>query len=455
MCLVSYTRRILSILFLFLFLLSKGARANNFYVTNANDAGAGSLRQAITDANNMATGLPHSIVFNVYGSIVVQSDLPKITSTGLNIDGQNKVTLNTATGGNTIISFLNVGADNVTIRNLTLLNTGGVCFVIDAGTTGVTIQNIVANNFNGPYMARIVYVAGASTNLTLRNITSSQGLANNNNFGYGFFFIGGLQTHLVMDSINLRGSDSSYSGVWFQGAPINGLTLTNSRLTGMRQAIGFSGKGKGTTATNVLLDHVKVDSLYSGGYGYYSNYINNGITIRNSLFNSPQNGYGIVFVNASIGLAIDGLIIDSLTLHNKGNGCLFTGIANNVTITHSSFDNFKGSTVNEMIRFDQPVNNLTMTADSINEEITGSPYSGAYGIRFTDAVTNISIDSLLINKAIRGGMWVNSTVSGFTLNHSKFTATAIGIDYSGSAVHSGVSILNSSFLNGTNVFNLP
>ncbi len=102
MCLVSYTRRILSILFLFLFLLSKGARANNFYVTNANDAGAGSLRQAITDANNMATGLPHSIVFNVYGSIVVQSDLPKITSTGLNIDGQNKVTLNTATGGNTV-----------------------------------------------------------------------------------------------------------------------------------------------------------------------------------------------------------------------------------------------------------------------------------------------------------------------------------------------------------------
>src|ERR1700754_2495772 len=108
--------RLLLAAFLFLALLSLKAGATNYPVTNTNDAGPGSLRQAILNANAGGAG-PHSIVFNVYGQIVLQSSLPTITSKGLTIDGMNKITLNT-NGGDVGMFFFNVAADSVTIRNL-------------------------------------------------------------------------------------------------------------------------------------------------------------------------------------------------------------------------------------------------------------------------------------------------------------------------------------------------
>jgi len=68
--------------------LSASAFANTFTVINTNDSGAGSLRQAITDANNHA-GLD-TIDFNIPGSgvqtITPASDLPAITDPVI-IDG--------------------------------------------------------------------------------------------------------------------------------------------------------------------------------------------------------------------------------------------------------------------------------------------------------------------------------------------------------------------------------
>src|SRR5690349_23270881 len=72
--------------------LSGRALAATFTVTNANDSGAGSLRQAITDANGAGAG-PHSVTFSITGSgvhaIALSSALPTITvaSGGLTIDG--------------------------------------------------------------------------------------------------------------------------------------------------------------------------------------------------------------------------------------------------------------------------------------------------------------------------------------------------------------------------------
>jgi len=72
--------------------LSGRALAATFTVTNANDSGAGSLRQAITDANGAGAG-PHSVTFSITGSgvhaIALSSALPTITvaSGGLTVDG--------------------------------------------------------------------------------------------------------------------------------------------------------------------------------------------------------------------------------------------------------------------------------------------------------------------------------------------------------------------------------
>ncbi len=68
------------------------AAAATFSVTNTNDSGSGSLRQAITDANGAGAG-PHTITFNIPGSgvhtISPSTGLPAISvsSGGLTIDG--------------------------------------------------------------------------------------------------------------------------------------------------------------------------------------------------------------------------------------------------------------------------------------------------------------------------------------------------------------------------------
>lgn len=66
----------------FLLALTSAAHASNFVVTNANDAGPGSLRQAITDANADGNE-PHTITIQAAGGssfdIALQSALPIVT----------------------------------------------------------------------------------------------------------------------------------------------------------------------------------------------------------------------------------------------------------------------------------------------------------------------------------------------------------------------------------------
>jgi len=88
-------------------LVSPAASAATFTVVNTNDSGAGSLRQAITDANAGGAG-PHTIAFNVPGSgvhaIALASTLPtaSVTTGGLTIDG----TTQPGYAGKPIVSLL-------------------------------------------------------------------------------------------------------------------------------------------------------------------------------------------------------------------------------------------------------------------------------------------------------------------------------------------------------------
>lgn len=69
------------------------ADAATFTVTNANDSGAGSMRQALIDAN-AAAGAQHSIVFGAAfpagGEITLQSPLPAWTNGHLSIEGNSR-----------------------------------------------------------------------------------------------------------------------------------------------------------------------------------------------------------------------------------------------------------------------------------------------------------------------------------------------------------------------------
>ena len=95
------------------------AWAADYFVTNATDSGAGSLRQAILDLNTAGAGT-HSIAFSSsLGTISIANDLPPILGTGQNITITGNG--NTVDGG-TQHALLFIGGGVVEVSDLNLSN---------------------------------------------------------------------------------------------------------------------------------------------------------------------------------------------------------------------------------------------------------------------------------------------------------------------------------------------
>ncbi|HEY8182738.1 MAG TPA: right-handed parallel beta-helix repeat-containing protein [Thermoanaerobaculia bacterium] len=93
-----------------------------FRVTNAEDSGPGSLRQAILDANAACSSddanPPCSVKFEIAGTIAPRSPLPRITITDFGIDGEGKILLDGSNAGDA--EGLNINAAAAAVRRLTI-----------------------------------------------------------------------------------------------------------------------------------------------------------------------------------------------------------------------------------------------------------------------------------------------------------------------------------------------
>ena len=127
------------------------ALANTYTVTTTADSGAGSLRQAILDANGNPGA--DTVSFNITGSgvqtITPSTALPAITSPvtidGFSQPGSMANTNPTGQGLNAVllielVGYLSVSASDTTIRGLVIHGTGSSTFV------GITISNGTSNN---------------------------------------------------------------------------------------------------------------------------------------------------------------------------------------------------------------------------------------------------------------------------------------------------------------------
>lgn len=123
--------------------LSRKAQAAAFVVTNTNDSGAGSLRQAIADTSNNGSAVTDTITFNIAGSgvktIKLQSSLPAI-STPVIIDGYTQPN----SSANTNVSG---GLNAVPLIELDGSNAGSNGLLIDLGAPGSVIRGLVINRF--------------------------------------------------------------------------------------------------------------------------------------------------------------------------------------------------------------------------------------------------------------------------------------------------------------------
>ena len=158
---------LLAVLLASLMLAVGEARASTtFTVTNTNDSGAGSLRQAILDANN--TPGADVINFNISGSEVHTispiSPLPTITEAvtinGYSQPGATPNTLAVGTNANLLIELegsklatphhgLAIGASNSTIKGLVINRFGNSGIYITDNPSPTPVGNRIEGNFIG------------------------------------------------------------------------------------------------------------------------------------------------------------------------------------------------------------------------------------------------------------------------------------------------------------------
>lgn len=152
--------------------LSSSAAATDFIVSNTNDSGAGSLRQAIVNSNN-AGGL-NSISFTTSGTITLASELPAIASNvtiaanGATLDGANAYR-------GLFVDTGNVAVQNLTIQKATAkggnggngfggggggAGLGGAIFVAPGANVTVFNVNLVSNSAIGGDGGGIRFTAG-------------------------------------------------------------------------------------------------------------------------------------------------------------------------------------------------------------------------------------------------------------------------------------------------------
>ncbi len=319
---------------------------STFSVTNTNDSGAGSFRQAILDANG-ASGAD-TIAFNIPGTgvqtINPTSALPEITDP-VTIDGYTQPgttpnTLNTGTNATLLIQtpLPTISAGGSTVRGLVIpgnvvLSTNGGdlvegCFIgtnaagssaansasttagLTVSSSGNTIGGTAAtarNLISGNGLVGLVISAGASNNVVEGNLigTDATGTKALGNTGGGLQV--GESTSQTASVGNAIGGSVTGAGNVISGNPGGGLgvfnatgTLVQGNLVGT-SADGLSAVGNGDVgisvggSTGTLIGGMTTpaQNVVSGnkGPGIYVNSPGSGLVIEGNLIGLKADGY--------------------------------------------------------------------------------------------------------------------------------------------------------------------
>ena len=171
--------------------LTAGLSAATFTVTNANDSGSGSLRQAILDANTSAGA--DTILFNIPGSgvhtISPASQLPSITEAVV-IDGYTQP----GASANTLA----IGDDATLLIEIAGTNIGGTGLLIEGPNGGSTLRGLVINRW-GTSAIRIGSALASNGNIVEGNFigTDPTGTATSGSAAWMTYIASGSSNNLL------------------------------------------------------------------------------------------------------------------------------------------------------------------------------------------------------------------------------------------------------------------
>ena len=326
--------------------------ANDLSVTNLNDSGEGSLRQAVLNANAFSTD--DTITFSTSGTIMLTSGELTVDPNGtLTIEGGGVITVdgNMSDRVFEVTSGANATFDALTITHgrVTGANVGGG--ILNAGT--LTLTNSTVSDSMSADNGAGIYNTGS---LTLTDSTVSGNVSQN--------VAGGILTSgtLIMDGSTI--SDNSGAGnagaIYASGGTV---TVTDSTLSGNKAPSGNAGGILANSAANVKL----INSTISGNSSAYRGggllLVNGTMTVINSTIseNSSTTGGGIA-TWASGTMTID--LNNSIVADNTSGGDCVLGAG---TI------NAQNSLIGDNLDCVNGTNSNNLTGDPSLGTLTGSP----------------------------------------------------------------------------------
>lgn len=308
-----------------------------YVVTNTNDSGAGSLREAITSVNSSSSSQYSGISFAVAGVITLASDLPAITKKVL-IDGGTApgyVAGNTTTAPLVAVNFANAGSG----FNFNSGSAGSGIYALSiygSKTNGVTLnasnitllRNYIGLNLNGAAGGNAqdgIYISASSINNIIgANPNSISGLYSNvisGNTQHGIQIYGSAGNKIQANAIGTNPAGTSKIANGYNGILVTYYAVDNT-IGGIAYYDSATGQTNNPTGNKGTVPIVSIapplGNLISGN-------TRNGVEINSGAELTVLSGNFIGTNNA--GTAAIGNLLDGVLIRNANNnqliGCTF------------------------------------------------------------------------------------------------------------------------------------
>jgi hypothetical protein len=365
-----------------------GAYSFGIQVTTTADSGAGSLRQAITDANT--TPGNDQISFNLTGStpytIKLASVLPNIIDASTSITGGSAGT----------VSLTGLGASSLTIDG----NKGDFSiFAIDAGgnlfISGVTVTGAQFNGNGGAF--------NNSGTLTVSNSTISGNTSNN---GGCIFNNTGSSLTVSNSTIALNTAAGGFGGGVFNSG--GNLIVSNSTLS---DNTSFNGGGILNTGTGTVSNStISGNDANNKGGGIFNDTGSSLTLINSTLSSNTANSNGGGIFNGATLTVFNSTLSDNTA--NFGAG-IFNDSNSTSNISNSTFSANKAITIGGGI-FNQSTNGIVTLTNSTLSGNSARGISDGGGI-YNSATLNIA-NTIIANSTI-GGDYAGSGTIGTNTNN--------------------------------------
>lgn len=390
-----------------------------FFVTNTNDAGPGSLREAILSAN-ADPAAPHLIQFdNVTGTINLSGPLPSMArSMTIAGPGAALLTVNQALAGRI---FHIQDLITVTIYGLTIQNgsgtTGGA--ILAEGSL-ILLRCVLLQNsaLNGG-------AVWASSPVTIDECTFMQNQSNNQG-GALYASLGGTITNSIFQANSAGPGGAIYHFVG--NMVIDGCTFTENATAGF----GDGGAYNNTTLATLSISNSTFERNRAGRYGGAIS--NSGqATISASRFTGNSAG----FRGGAIAAFVNPLTITNSSFSQntaQAGGAVHSALGATVEIRESAFF-LNSATDSGSAIFQEGAETVTRIINSTLAQNTAGNTGGALYV--TEGTASLSF-ATVANNTVGGGAALATTPEGFlAVKNSIVASTVNGSNCSGNVAGLG------------------